>query len=690
MATLVVAFLGSVVAAVGTGMLAARSIRLPRGDLIAMALAMLGLAIALGAVTVGYLVGFGPTAFRAMELGGQVLAPLALCLSLAELAGRTGPARFAGRLLLSALGVIGFVILSTDALMPAAVFGKTWPDPTVHYETVSNKLLQFGLAPVTALVAVIAILLAAIRSRRDPAWHAATTTILSAAGAALALAVPGLAALLSANFGIRVAFHGAEFAGLCLVAAALTLLAGLQASPLRLGLLHRRPDDGYADTGEWGRDDPWPGQVDETGDLDPIGADGAGLYRGGGGYLDDLADARDRPAGYPPSDFDLDRHDPGYPGGYQHPEPEHDYPLADDLVGPVGPVASLSSPAGSGIWAPGSEADPPQLTAPSGLPAAAGQDAQETPERMFGQIAIYTLLEDRVDDFDRLTERVVGQVRAMEPDTLVYIVHAVPSAPLQRILYEVYRDRAAYDKHSKQPYVAKFEADRRPYVLATNVIELGLQQAKVSPFPSISDLLDQTGLSAPDLVRPVPAAGSGQPAAVPPGASRLASSPPAPLPSSLPGPGHEPGRSGYSPAGHDRPGYDPLGLDRPGYDQPGYDRPGPDRPGHDRPGSDRPGSDRPGSDRPGHGRPSYDRPEHDPPGNGLSGYSLSGYSPSGYSAAGYGAPQADREQADREQADREQADREQADREQAGYPQAGYPQAGRGQAGLGDGPQRPR
>ena len=38
-----------------------------------------------------------------------------------------------------------------------------------------------------------------------------------------------------------------------------------------------------------------------------------------------------------------------------------------------------------------------------------------------------------------------------------------------------------------------FETDRRPYVLATNVIELGLQQAKVSPLPSISDLLSDTG-----------------------------------------------------------------------------------------------------------------------------------------------------------------------------------------------------
>ncbi len=116
---------------------------------------------------------------------------------------------------------------------------------------------------------------------------------------------------------------------------------------------------------------------------------------------------------------------------------------------------------------------------------------------MFGQITIYTMLDDRLDDFDRMTERVVEQVTSLEPGTLVYIVHAVPTAPMQRILYEVYRDRAAYDEHLAQPYVARYVAERRSMVLATNAIELGLQQAKVSPLPSysaISDILSESGI----------------------------------------------------------------------------------------------------------------------------------------------------------------------------------------------------
>ena len=95
--SLAVAFIGSVVAAVSTGVLTARCLRGPRADIISVTLAMIGLTVALGAQALGNLAGFGPVTFRAMELGGQVLAPLALCLGIAEMAARTVPVRFAAR-----------------------------------------------------------------------------------------------------------------------------------------------------------------------------------------------------------------------------------------------------------------------------------------------------------------------------------------------------------------------------------------------------------------------------------------------------------------------------------------------------------------------------------------------------------------------------------------------------------------
>jgi len=164
---------------------------------------------------------------------------------------------------------------------------------------------------------------------------------------------------------------------------------------------------------------------------------------------------------------------------------------------------------------------------------------------LFGQITIYTLLEDRIDDFDMLTERVVEQVRSGEPHTLVYIVHAVPTAPMQRILYEVYQDRDAYDDHLAQPYMTRYVAERRSMVLATNAIELGLQQAKVSPLASydaISDMLSESGIDLTGVTRSARSAAG-------------AHSDPYRRPASQdrPGPGGEP--YPYPAAGRDDDGY---------------------------------------------------------------------------------------------------------------------------------------
>jgi hypothetical protein len=83
-------------------------------------------------------------------------------------------------------------------------------------------------------------------------------------------------------------------------------------------------------------------------------------------------------------------------------------------------------------------------------PVARGSDAQQDETaRLYGQIAIYTLIDGQAEEFDRLAQAVVERVKALEPDTLAYIVHGVPSAPLQRILYEVYRDDAAFEEHGQ-------------------------------------------------------------------------------------------------------------------------------------------------------------------------------------------------------------------------------------------------
>jgi len=478
---------GALIAAVGTGLLAARCRRAPGVALVAWAVALFGLTVSLGAQAAGYHAGFGPVAFRAMEIGAQVLAPLALALGLAEVAGKSIVTRFAARLLLTALAIVALVIYVSDPLS-AAAFTKAWPATGVYYQIVPNKLLDYVLAPAVMIVALIAIGTTAARAGRDRAWRAAVPPTVAAGAAAVLLAVPGIAAVLGLSVPMA-----SLFTLLCVLAAAATWFAGLALGRLRLDLLHQEGAAGGAGAGvgeEWARQPSWAGGPDATGDFDRAADDEFGIYRNGSHQERDDRDFR---AGYPGGAGYTDQ--AGYPGapagypdqaGYQDQAPYQEAPY--ERV----PYEKAQRPLyRDGAGYPETPAAP-----------AAGRRAQ--PE-FFGQIAIYTLLEDRVQDFDRLTKQVVRQVRTQEPDTLVYIVHAVPSAPMQRILYEVYSDRAAYEAHKRQPYVVAFEADRRPYVLATNIIELGLQQAKVSPLPSVADLLSDTGF---DLLKDT---GFGQP-----------------------------------------------------------------------------------------------------------------------------------------------------------------------------------
>jgi quinol monooxygenase YgiN len=488
--SLIVAGVGAVVAAIGIGMLMARCMRAPRGDLIAWLVAMLGLLISLGAQALGYLMGFSDVSFRAMEIGAQLIAPLALVMGLAELVSRSVQGRFASRLFLPALGLVALVILGTDPLSGKA-FSKSWPTPETYYQLIPNNLMEYGLGLVTVILALVLGGIAAFRRGRG-----ALLPVACAVVAVLVLAIPAETPALARAVGVTVPLSSI-FTFLCLLAAAATWYAGVAAGRMPLAALRggtgqpaaaqaaqAAPDRDYDDRYSRRDDDSWAGQgwpgADQTGDFDAYG----GLYR-------------DAPSG---TRNPLAPEDPGYEysgNGYRDPPGgEFDSRELDPVYGPGDFETGSQDPfAGRDGYAQRAG----DLAAPPSRPEASRAD-------LFGQIAIYTLIEDRVAEFDQLTERVVAKVRASEPDTLVFIVHAVPSAPMQRILYEVYRDRAAFERHQVQPYVAQFEDDRRPYVLATNVIELGLQQAKVSPFPSIVDLFgepgyDTSGFERPDFTR---------------------------------------------------------------------------------------------------------------------------------------------------------------------------------------------
>jgi quinol monooxygenase YgiN len=135
------------------------------------------------------------------------------------------------------------------------------------------------------------------------------------------------------------------------------------------------------------------------------------------------------------------------------------------------------------------------------LPGAVGSS------RPFGRLLIFTLNEDRVAEFDRLAEQTAESVRGAEPDTLVYVYHTLPTLPMQRIIYEIYRDRTAFESHQRQPHIQRFTDEAKSCVLNSNVIDLRLKYAKVAPLQGIS----QPGAGQSGAGQP----GGGQPAAVP-------------------------------------------------------------------------------------------------------------------------------------------------------------------------------
>jgi quinol monooxygenase YgiN len=571
--SLIVSGIGAVAAAIGSGVVLARCFRAPRGDLIAWSIALLGLLVSLGAQTLGHLAGFDAAMFRAMELGGQVVAPLALILALSEVTARSSGARFCARLYIPALAIVASVVLALDPLADVA-FSKAWPDPATYYQTIPDYLLMFVIGPVTAFFAVLtfAIVLrrAGTRGPSQRGWQAVLPAQLMGGAAAIALAYPPLQELVAYKAGLHLPVRS-EFSVLCTLAVALTWLAGTRTGKIRLAVLHGR--DGAGDQWQDAGAVAEAGQPDQTGNFGSFGSadEQGGVYRGDGLYRPERPDQNatqrfDRGAGQgagpgwqedQTGDFDAnwerrggardadDWHYGDGEDGWRQPADlvgggrpdydsgefatgDHDFGYQPGWQAADGSGAPPGGPPGYG--GPGYDSQPGHRGRPdraaqggpdplsggnlsggnlSGGNLAAGNgrggDAGAR-SQLFGQIAIYTLLEDRIAEFDQLAERVVEQVRGREPDTLVFIVHAVPSAPMQRILYEVYRDRDAYQKHIQQPHVEQFESDRRPYVLATNVIELGLQQAKVSPFPSVADLFgepgyDTSGFQRPDYLR---------------------------------------------------------------------------------------------------------------------------------------------------------------------------------------------
>ncbi len=256
------------VAAVITAILVGRFARLPRPDQAAWACAAAGLTVALAAQALGYHWGFNAAAFRAIEVGARLAAPMALVWGLAELTGKSFGVRFGSRLGLAALTAIAGVVLASDPLS-GVTFTVAWPTAADHYQFIPNVVLVV-IAAATVIPALAALAVAAVRARREPGWREVFPAV--AAGAAAALLTLGLQVKLPVNSG---------YAAICLIAAALTWFAGDRSRRVRLADLHEIPPAGddtgwseaYTDTG-YGRYGP------DSSAMRRVGSDtGFGLYR---------------------------------------------------------------------------------------------------------------------------------------------------------------------------------------------------------------------------------------------------------------------------------------------------------------------------------------------------------------------------------------------------------------------------
>jgi quinol monooxygenase YgiN len=98
---------------------------------------------------------------------------------------------------------------------------------------------------------------------------------------------------------------------------------------------------------------------------------------------------------------------------------------------------------------------------------------------MFGLSVRFTCRDaESAAGFDRLVAETVPEIRQHEPGTLVYAVHTVDGKPLERIFYELYRDRAAFDAHEEQPHTRRFLAGREKFLSSVDVDFLTLQAGK--------------------------------------------------------------------------------------------------------------------------------------------------------------------------------------------------------------------
>ncbi len=487
----VIAFAGAILAAVTTGVLVGRIREESSGWLVAWAITTVAVCLGLGATAIGTLLGFGPLTFRVFQVGGALLAPLWLAGGLIQLLAESRSARLGGWLLAGGLSFVGAVIMTLDPVLSG--FTKTLPIGSTHWDIWPEWLLR-GVHGLDLLILFAALIVALVRMRSGDDYDADNmnaTVVLAPIGMAVigSPALPGAGHLRRDAAGRHPRWHlvrrqppprplrrrggagggpsppqqgppsgpmpvqpqqpmwqeqslGRRVAGACRPQQPM-------ASPMT------GPDGQPADVPvpwaalRWARP-PMPSTGPQP--VIPPGATRSGLG-------DLVAEYR---AGEQQGGFDYGaRMQPQQPPPKPPLPPEFGGPATGTLDGgrrlqPPGPRLRHAGAAPDGLHRvrdaehrralprPGPGPDAAQVPAPA--PATGSVRPSPT---IYGMLTVFTLMDGAGDAFDKLAEETVEQVLRNEPDTLLFVSHGVKSAPLQRLVYELYRDQTAYHDHQR-------------------------------------------------------------------------------------------------------------------------------------------------------------------------------------------------------------------------------------------------
>jgi len=92
--------------------------------------------------------------------------------------------------------------------------------------------------------------------------------------------------------------------------------------------------------------------------------------------------------------------------------------------------------------------------------ALAGQGGAGRGDAMFALV----VLDGHLEAFDALVAETVAAIAEHEPGTVVYVSHARPDRPSERVFYECYRDEEAFGAHEATAHTRRFLAERTQHL----------------------------------------------------------------------------------------------------------------------------------------------------------------------------------------------------------------------------------